>query len=126
MTPTDEKIVEILKRVGAEFSDLSDADLLFWVELQKAAISEKKFGADYPLAVALLACHAMKMAGNGDASLGKISDTGRLASVSEGGVSISFASSTASASGDAEFQLTSYGLQFIAIRSRHIIPITIR
>lgn len=126
MTPTDEKIIEILKRVGAEFLDLSDTDLLFWVELQKAAVSEKKFGADYPLAVALLACHAMKMAGNGDSSLGKISDTGRLASVSEGGVSISFASSTASASGDAELQLTSYGLQFIAIRSRHIIPITIR
>ena len=126
MTPTDEKILDILKRIGAEFSGLSDADLLFWVGLQKAAVSEKKFGSDYPLAVALLACHAMKMAGNGDTSLGKISDTGRLASVSEGGVSISFASSTASASGDAEFRLTSYGLQFIAIRSRHIIPITIR
>ena len=41
----------------------------------------------------------MKMAGNGDNSLGTISDTGRLASVSEGGVSISFATSTAGTAG---------------------------
>ena len=46
-------------------------------------ISRKKFGTDYNLALALLVCHAMKMAGNGDNSLGTISDTGRLASVSD-------------------------------------------
>ena len=61
--------------------------------------------------MALLVCHAMKMAGNGDNSLGTIANTGRLASVSEGGVSISFATSTAGVTGDAEYQLTSYGLQ---------------
>lgn len=112
--------------VGAEFKEVSDDDIGFWIELQAPVISRKKFGTDYNLALALLVCHAMKMAGNGDNSLGTISDTGRLASVSEGGVSISFATSTAGTAGDAAYQLTSYGLQFIEIRNRHIVPIMIR
>lgn len=125
MDPND-KILRIVKMVGSEFSGMSDEDIQFWIDLQKNAVSEKKFGDDYPLAVALLACHAMKMAGNGESSLGKIADTGRLASVSEGGTSVSFATTTGNASGDAELQLTSYGIQFITIRNRHIISIMIR
>ena len=115
--------------VGTEFKAMPDEDISFWIGLQAPVISQKKFGADYNLAVALLVCHAMKMAGNGDSSLGTIANTGRLASVSEGGVSISFATSTAGTTGttgDAEYQLTSYGLQFISIRNRHIVPIMIR
>ena len=112
--------------VGAEFKEASDDDIKFWIELQAPVISRKKFGADYNLALALLTCHAMKMAGSGDNSLGTIANTGRLASVSEGGVSISFATSTAGTTGDAAYQLTSYGLQFIEIRNRHIVPIMIR
>ena len=83
-------VTKIVKMVGAEFKEASDDDIGFWIELQAPVISRKKFGTDYNLALALLVCHAMKMAGNGDNSLGTISDTGRLASVSEGGVSISF------------------------------------
>ena len=119
-------VTKIVKMVGAEFKEASDDDIGFWIELQAPVISRKKFGTDYNLALALLVCHAMKMAGNGDNSLGTISDTGRLASVSEGGVSISFATSTAGMTGDAVYQLTSYGLQFIEIRNRHIVPIMIR
>lgn len=119
-------ITKIVKMVGAEFKAMPDDDISFWIDLQAPVISKKKFGADYNLAVALLVCHAMKMAGNGDSSLGTIANTGRLASVSEGGVSISFATSTAGTTGDAEYQLTSYGLQFISIRNRHIVPIMIR
>ena len=121
-----EAIAKIVKMVGAVFKGASDEDLKFWIGLQAPVISQKKFGADYNLAVALLVCHAMKMAGNGDSSLGTIANTGRLASVSEGGVSISFATSTAGTTGDAAYQLTSYGLQFIEIRNRHIVPIMIR
>ena len=116
----------LLQEVGTEFKSASDEDISFWIDLQAPVISKKKFGADYNLAVALLVCHAMKMAGNGDSSLGTIANTGRLASVSEGGVSISFATSTAGTTGDAEYQLTSYGLQFISIPNRHIVPIMIR
>ena len=119
-------VTKIVKMVGAEFKEASDDDIGFWIELQAPVISRKKFGTDYNLALALLVCHAMKMAGNGDNSLGTISDTGRLASVSEGGESISFATSTAGTTGDAVYQLTSYGLQFIEIRNRHIVPIMIR
>lgn len=81
-------VTKIVKMVGAKFKEVSDNDIGFWIELQAPVISRKKFGTDYNLALALLVCHAMKMAGNGDNSLGTISDTGRLASVSEGGVSI--------------------------------------
>ena len=116
-------ITKIVKMVGTEFKAMPDEDISFWIGLQAPVISQKKFGADYNLAVALLVCHAMKMAGS---SLGTIANTGRLASVSEGGVSISFATSTAGTTGDAEYQLTSYGLQFISIRNRHIVPIMIR
>lgn len=84
-----EAITKIVKMVGAEFKGASDEDIKFWIELQAPVISRKKFGADYNLALALLTCHAMKMAGSGDDSLGTIANTGRLASVSEGGVSIS-------------------------------------
>lgn len=125
-TPDKAKIINIVRMVGTEFEEVKHEDLEDWIELQAPVISKKKFGADYDLAVALLVCHALKMAGNGDTSLGTIAGTGRLASVSEGGESISFATTTAGTSGDAEYQLTSYGLQFIAIRNRHIIPIMIR
>lgn len=75
-------ITKIVKMVGTEFKSASDEDVSFWIGMQAPVISKKKFGADYNLAVALLVCHAMKMAGNGDSSLGTISNTGRLASVS--------------------------------------------
>lgn len=88
-SPDVTAITKIVKMVGTEFKSASDEDVSFWIGLQAPVISKKKFGADYNLAVALLVCHAMKMAGNGDSSLGTISNTGRLASVSEGGVSIS-------------------------------------
>lgn len=83
-------ITKIVKMVGTEFKAMPDEDISFWIGLQAPVISQKKFGADYNLAVALLVCHAMKMAGNGDSSLGTIANTGRLASVSEGGVSMSY------------------------------------
>ena len=102
-------ITKIVKMVGTEFKAMPDEDISFWIGLQAPVISQKKFGADYNLAVALLVCHAMKMAGIGDSSLGTIANTGRLASAAEGGVSSSFATSTAGTAGDAEYQLTSYG-----------------
>lgn len=126
MDGSDEKILSLVRMVGGEFAEASDEEVRLWVELQKPAVSEKKFGADYHLAIALLVCHAMKMAGKGSTGFGSIADTGRVASVSEGGTSVSFATTTAGATGDAEYQLTSYGAQFITLRNRHIIPIVIR
>ena len=125
-TPGNEKIISIVRMIGPEFDSVPDDDVSLWIELQKPIISQKRFGANYDLAMALLACHAMKMAGHGETSMGKLTDSARLASISEGGVSVSFASTTASGGADAEYQLTSYGLQFIALRARCIVPILIR
>ena len=73
-SPDVTAITKIVKMVGTEFKSASDEDVSFWIGLQAPVISKKKFGADYNLAVALLVCHAMKMAGNGDSSLGTISN----------------------------------------------------
>lgn len=48
-------ITKIVKMVGTEFKTMSDEDISFWIGLQAPVISQKKFGADYNLAVALLA-----------------------------------------------------------------------
>lgn len=53
-------ITKIVKMVGTEFKAMPDEDISFWIGLQAPVISQKKFGADYNLAVALLVCHAMK------------------------------------------------------------------
>ena len=52
-------VTKIVKMVGAEFKEVSDDDIGFWIELQAPVISRKKFGTDYNLALALLVCHAM-------------------------------------------------------------------
>ena len=37
-------VTKIVKMVGAEFKEVSDDDIGFWIELQAPVISRKKFG----------------------------------------------------------------------------------
>ena len=120
---------EIVRMVGTEFTGVDDATLDCWSMLCAPMISAKKFGADYNHALALLICHRMKVAGLGKDSLGGLGDTMRLASISEGGESVSFAANSATAGSsdpDAEYRLTSYGVQFLSLRSIHCMSITMR
>lgn len=116
--------LETFRLIGKEFEEIPDDDIEEWIELVKPLISEKKFGNTYTMALALLVAHKLKMAGYGDISTGRVDDALRVSSYSEGEVSISYsASQSGSISVDAEYTLTSYGLQFLGIRRSKVIPI---
>jgi hypothetical protein len=116
--------IGILRVVADEFNDVPADKVNTFIELVKPLISEKRFGSNYQTALAYLAAHKMKMAGYGDNTTGKVEDMMRVSSYSEGEVSVSYAvSQNVNSTVDAEYALTSYGLQFLSIRRLCIIPI---
>ncbi len=127
------KIISVMRVVAPEFKDKTEDELRIWIEIAEPYISESRFGGLYPQAIAYLAAHKMTLNAPAVNQEGKISvslkDFMNIASFSEGSTSVSFnnpAAATGSASGaDAEYLLTAYGLQFLAIRKQCIVPITI-
>ena len=123
-------VIEMVRMVSDEFSSVTDGEIQNWVEFCEPMVSRKQFGKLYERALALFVCHKMKMAGLGTntlGDLGKISNSFSASSVSDGGSSISFASSGAgNLQTDAEYAMTVYGLQFLQIRKLAIFPIRIR
>ena len=121
--------IEIIRVVGMEFSETPDETLEKWIEIVRPMVSRKQFGKLYEQAIAYLVCHKMKMAGGGTSPLGEelgnINSLGfALSSVSEGGSSISFgASQNSNIEKDAEYGLTSYGLQYLSLRRLVVVPI---
>lgn len=128
-----EKIASIIKRVAPEFKDVEEEELKFWIDLAESHISESRFGALYPQAIAYLVAHKMALnapASSRDGEVGvSVKDSMNIASYTEGSTSVSFnnsaVSSGASSGADAEYLLTAYGLQFLAIRKQCIVPIAI-
>lgn len=129
------KVASIIKVVAPEYKDKNGNDLKIWIELSEPYISERKFGKLYYQALAYLTAHKMALnsgASEQDTMSGgsvSIKDMMNVSSYTEGSTSISFnnsaISSGASSGTDAEYLLTAYGVQFIAIRDRCIVPITI-
>lgn len=123
-------VIEMVKMVSDEFSEMDDTEIQKWIEFCEPMVSKKQFGNLYERALALFVCHKMKMAGLGTntlGDLGKIANSFSASSVSDGGSSISFASSGAgNLQTDAEYALTVYGLQFLQLRKLAIMPIRIR
>lgn len=121
--------VEIIRLIGTEFADTPDGTLEQWIELVRPMVSRKQFGKLYEQAIAYLVCHKMKMSGGGASPLGEemgnINALGfAISSVSEGGSSISFgASQSSNTTKDAEYGLTSYGMQYLNLRRLVIVPI---
>lgn len=116
--------LEIFRMIAPEFKEVSDDDVLKWMELAKPFVSRRKFGKAYCHALAYLTAHKLKMSGHGDSLLGSVDDALRVSSYSEGETSISFSISQANnLAVDAEYSLTSYGLQFLSIRRSKIISI---
>lgn len=116
--------LEILRTVAVEFSEVPAQKIVMFIELAKPLISERRFGENYQTALAYLAAHKMKMAGLGDTSMGKVDDALRVSSYSEGDVSIGFSvAQSNNLAVDAEYTLTSYGIQFLQLRRVSIIPI---
>lgn len=119
--------IDIIRLIGDEFSSIPDSKIEQWIEVTRPMISKKQFGKLYEQALAFLVCHRLKMSGEGNNPLGDIGNVGvgfGLSSVSEGGSSISFnTSSGANIVPDAELGLTSYGIQYLSLRRMVVVPI---
>ena len=129
--------LEIFRLVAAEFSEMPDDDVRdpdsgkvtqygvnSFLHLYSDQISEKRFGSLYPKALAYLTAHKLKMNGYGDVENGKIADSLRVGSYSEGETSISYTTNQqTNLQADAEYALTVYGLEFLTLRRNTIIPI---
>ena len=125
------KLITMVRVIGdGEFNSLADDDeetLKFWFDFVQPMVSRKQFGNLYYQAIVLLTCHKMKMSGLGENTLGdmgKLGNSYMASSVSDGGSSISFASTGAgNLQVDAEYGMTIYGTQFLQLRRMAIVPI---
>ena len=129
--------LEIFRLVAPEFSDIPDDDVKdpetgkntqygvrSFLSLYADQISERRFGSSYQKALAYLTAHKLKMNGYGDCENGKIADSLRVGSYSEGETSISYTTSQqTNLQVDAEYALTVYGLEFLTLRRNAVIPI---
>lgn len=129
--------LEIFRLVATEFSSIPDSDEIdestgevtqrgvsSYMDLYADLISKKRFGSSYNKALAYLTAHKLKMNGYGDTTNGKISDSLRVSSYSEGETSVSYSTNqSTNLQVDAEFALTVYGLEFLTLRRNVVIPI---
>ena len=129
--------LEIFRLVASEFSDMPDEDVVdpepgkvtqygvkTFIELYADQISEKRFGSSYQKALAYLTAHKLKMNGYGNCENGRIADSLRVGSYSEGETSISYTNNQqTNLQVDAEYALTVYGLEFLTLRRNAVIPI---
>lgn len=126
---------EYIRMLAPEFNNVGDDTINDWVEFCRPFVSKKQFGKLYNQALAFFVCHRMKMAGLGENILGS-SITGSsgvvgagysATSISDGGTSISFASSggVGNTTTDVELTQTVYGSQFLQIRKMVVVPIHI-
>lgn len=120
-------VIEIIRVIGSEFKDVEDDVIEQWIEIFEPMVSRKQFGKLFNQALAFLICHKMKMAGMGENALGDLSAAANgfsVASVSDGGSSISFANIGAgNLASNAEFAMTAYGTQFLQLAKMCIVPI---
>ena len=130
--------LEIFRLVAGEFAEMPDENetdpetgeitaygVRSFMDLYADQISRKRFGESYDKALAYLTAHKLKMAGYGASDFsGKIGDSLRVSSYSEGETSISFSTGQqTNLQADAEYALTVYGLEFLTLRRNAIIPI---
>ena len=123
----------LFRAMAPEFYNVSDAQVECWLGLTEPLISKKRFGKLYQQALVLLTAHRMKLSGygagggvdeDGNFTANSIDEGLRVGSYSEGGISISYATSGQGAMvTDGELALTIYGLQYLELRRLVIIPI---
>jgi len=123
-------VIEMVRMLGGgEFDKLTDEQIEVWDKFVTPFVSKKQFGDLYDHAKALLICHKMAMTGLGENSLGelgKVKNSFAASSVSDGGSSISFASSgPGNLSKNAELAMTIYGLQYLQLIQTRIMPIRV-
>ena len=127
-------VIKIFRLMAAEFAAVDDDTVTAWIELTSTLVSRKRFGNLWSQALALYTAHRMKVAQVGVVAgedpmgdIGKINpgNLSRVASYSEGEVSISFNSNQAQLTQtDAELAMTEYGVQYLSLRRMRIASIT--
>jgi hypothetical protein len=119
---------EIIRATMKEFDCVEDETVNTFISLSEPYVSRKRFGKLYQQALAYMAAHKMKLSGYGSTGAvgAAIGDTFGLASVSEGGTSVSFSNNTQTADADSEYSMTVYGVQFLHLRRSVIVPVCIR
>ena len=123
------KALQYIRLIGSEFSKQSDETVGQWIEFVTPMVSKKQFGLLYDQGIALLACHFMKLHGLGENPLGDTANNMAalgygIASVSEGGSSISFGNSVSgNLQNNADLAQTVYGTEYINLRRKVIVPI---
>lgn len=124
----NEKLIKMIRMISDdEFNEMPDSEIEYWIDFIRPMVSKKQFGNLYNQAIALLVAHKLKMAGLGESALGELGKIGNsyvASSVSDGGSSISFASTGAgNLQADAEYAMTVYGTQYLQLRRMCVIPI---
>lgn len=122
--------LELFRRMAPEFRDVDDDEVCSWIKMTKPLCGKRVFGSMWEQAVALRTAHRMKMAGypldsQGVASTGpgSVSTGFGVASYTEGSTSVSFNNANVNTGTDAEYALTSYGLQYLQLRRSHVMTI---
>lgn len=120
------KILKTVRIVGNEFAALDDDTILSWIELSAPLAGEKVFGNLHYQAVAFLTCHKMKMTGMGNNETGAVNKMLNVTSYAEGDTNIGYSTNQSNnLQADAEYTLTSYGMQFLTLKQSCVVPILI-
>lgn len=122
--------LEVFRLVAPEFSAVNDATVNNAITFVSDEISESKFGSQYNKALAYLAAHFLAwqavIANTGSTSGAAVG--GRIISEKEGDLSRSYADngSQISTTYTDNLERTAYGLEFLRIRKKRIVPILTR
>ena len=124
----------IFRLIAPEFADIDEETVKAWIHLTDPLVDSRRFGKLHDQVLALLTAHRMKLAHTGvsaeDDPLADIGNIGmgnlmRVNSYKEGQTSITFNHDQAALclETDAEYALTEYGIQYLTLRRKRIMPL---
>lgn len=121
--------LEVFRLIAPEFSAIPDDTVNTALEFVSNELSESKFGSDYTKTHAYLAAHFLAwqaLISSGGSTSGAATG-GKVISEKEGDLSRSYSdSSSSSTSYTDNLERTAYGLEYIRLRRKHIVPILTR
>lgn len=100
---------EIVAAICSELA--ASAALPVFLEMAREVLDASFFGKLYPYAVAYQACHFWTLSGSSESvgAAGAAAGLGQIASMSEGGLSVTFATTQGGTAATAELDTTKYG-----------------
>lgn len=122
--------LETFRFVAGEFAALPDNTVTAAINFVSNEISEIKYGSDYTKAIAYLAAHFL--AWQSIVITGSTTGAatgGRIVSEKEGDLARSYAdngSNNINGTFTDNFERTAYGLEFLRLRRKHILPVMTR